>query len=366
MCIDEMIQRNIRVIRGEEKGCIENDFYEYLKDKFKRKTFSVQSSEKFQDRDEDSGSVVPQGAGDDMESLHEFYFKLVTGNISGSIRSSSDMHREIERFLAESRSPERKKLWDKLSEALLSLEKKGAVSRNPKFKGYNNSNSTPWSLKGNEGKTADEANYLEKQAEIGIFTPVKRSANSSRKPDIIPLSSAEKLISSILKILGGEVHMSRICELAKNHVVFLRTESLQQDLGNGSDDAQTIEDRIPSPESEDEMGIFIGDEVLARGEMAWKKILSVKRKGIQGEKIFCLYLIPKDIQGKRIRQSQFGADATVSMVYKDILGILKEELCVERRTTGRPESTRLIESIQKKTISYLNSKCSEIGMDTGL
>jgi hypothetical protein len=146
-----------------------------------------------------------------------------------------------------------------------------------------------------------------------------------------------------------------------NSVSDTQSEPGDEDCDQEISMRNSIEDKRAS------LGVAVMEEAEHRTNSIWRKVLEIRRgKGIKGEEILCLYILPSTIGNKKINLSDFGSSSTVSDVKKDVMTILNDFLHLEDMNNCNDKTNLPVVEIQKEIIRNINQRCSENGYETGL
>lgn len=288
----------------------------------------------------------------------DFLLALASEDVSAYISDISDLRREFSRWITRRDSPAKSELWSIVSAALLSLEKAGKVFRPKAYRRFSNNNRTPWFLKGNEGKTPDW------NAESILSKNMPRLRGKREKDKILSPEEACKMVTTVLKTMNGEISMSRIFELIKANVP-LFSVSVSLDAGIQTEDSSLdMYERLESSAVLSDYSFLINEERDIAVSHIWKEASAVCRGTgsgslIEGAKILCCYVLPKDAFGTKTTLDKFGPTSTVQDVAKDLRKILAKWMPAEKK----PGKDTLENFIYMETVgailSALTDLCSE-------
>jgi hypothetical protein len=293
-------------------------------------------------------------ATDEEKKLIGDFLPYLKKNANDTIATVNDLRREFNRFKTPSQERE---LWLILSTALRSLEKKGIVFRSANDSKYSNSNNTIWWKDNNVLMDID----IQKSYDI----PYKQE-KQRRNSKILSPTNAENLILTIFTEFNGAIVMENIMKIAKHNVdLFSEHISMDQEIGDDDGGEISLHDIIPSKELESDHNLEIQEEVESRTTYIWSEIYGLSRgkdKTIHGDKIFCLYFLPKHSKLANPILSGFGPKSTVNDISRDIGIVLAKYLSFD---SIEPENL-ITSEIQKQIFSQLNAKCSENGYNNNL
>ncbi len=293
---------------------------------------------------------------DEEKELLGDYLPYLEANKSATIETINDLKREFRRFNSSKYNPQERELWLIISAKLLDLEKKGITYRSADDKKHHNSKNTVWWIESNESKEFELSE---------LFNLDVKYQKQGEHNKILSPTNAETFILEIFKKAQSALSMEEIVYIVKNNIEMYKEESLDEDIPQ--DDGQSSKhDIIAGTELLSDIYIQVEDEGNSRSAMIWDKIIKIERgnnQQIKGNKIFCLYLLPKHSDILQPRLEDFGPSATVSdLVKNDLQPILKKYLYFEKNSCDN----LAVFEIQKYIFSKLNKKCSEIGYNTNL
>ena len=293
---------------------------------------------------------------DEEKELLGDYLPYLEANKNATIETINDLKREFKRFRSLTKSPQERELWLIISAKLLDLEREGRVHRSDNDQKYNNSDNTIWWMKNKDSQKLD----LSKLHNLDI--KYKRQGKYNK---ILTPPNAESFIIEIFKQAQSVLSMEDIFYIVKNNIEMYKEESIDEEISQ-EDGESSKHDIIAAPELLSDVCIQVEDEGESRSTIIWNKILKIKRgtnEEIKGDKIFCLYLLPKHSGISKPILEDFGPSSTVSnLVDNDLYPILRKYL----QFTDIINEYLVISEIQKNIFSKLNKKCSEIGYKTNL
>jgi hypothetical protein len=292
----------------------------------------------------------------------DFVVALSKKEISGVIKSVSDLNREFKRWLTRRNSPEHSELWNAVSEALLTLEKEGAVCRAPSHAKYNNSNATPWSLCEHAGQTSCPVD------DTAAAAAKPKLAAKGEKNRVLTLSEARAFALNLLALYQGEVAMSELVgRMAECLPMFDANTSLNAKVAPESDGNDTLQDRTEDAQWFGDYDFLVREEAQSATESVWEGAGAIDRgkppNTIRGRSVLCGYFLPKEVFGRKVKLESLGPSSTVQDIVKDLRRLMAT--CLPKSGNdrlGKWLASRIIGAI----LENLSRKCSENGFSCPL
>lgn len=290
----------------------------------------------------------------------DFLMDLRLGKVTGIILSRADLSREFRRWHVKKHEPQKKELWEILSENLRKLEDEGKVKRGAAFRGRSNSNACLWYLTGCEGSRAIDL----KPEQVSAFLPKKRK--TGKKDRVLKPAEAESCLMGILNMARGEIRMGTLFELIrKNLCLFEVYDSLDQPVGE--DGEATLGELLQREEeiSTDEL-CMIQEQAAHAAKLIQDRTGPIIRKRgareVSGHTVLCRYYLPKKLHQEQVKLQDLGPPSAVSEAVQDI-DLIVESL-FKPMLKGVRERHICLE-ILKNTFEILWEFCSEIGCRIG-
>lgn len=290
------------------------------------------------------------------ELAGDFLVALAQKEISGLITTKACLRREFRRWLTRRDNPAKAELWGIVSHALLELEKQGVVERPPGFRTHHNRNETPWRL---AGGTAEHPDWGKEPQIAAVMPRLVRKVVHDR---VLKPAEARAAVKAILQTLGGEITMRDLVECIVQHVpLYQETTSMDAPTGNvDHDEPTTLHDHLEAKVLDD-YSLFARDESEQASKAIWEEASAIRRgrkNPVEGVRVLCCYLLPKDVFGQDVTLADFGPTSTVQEVLADLRNILKRRLPESGR--NRLEQSVFLSTV-RGIIDQLVQFCSEIG-----
>ncbi len=274
------------------------------------------------------------------------------GTISGEIVTRGDVGREFRRWYTRKNSPQSAELWSIVSQALLSLEKDGAVCRPPNRARFNNRNDTAWYLPDQQGKRPDWS----AEESVGDRMP-RVGAKGGEHDKILKPGEARTAVIAVLKTLGGEVPMGTIVACIKQHLPWLCFSENSSDSPDEDKKSDCSQGRFFN-----DFDLIVAEEVEHVCKNIWENAGSIRRgtkTAVEGHRVLCCYLIPKEVLGAKVKLDDIGPTSTVQDVVDDLRKLLSSWLPTADSRDDLDEW--LCMQAIKGVLEKIGSLCSENG-----
>ncbi len=276
------------------------------------------------------------------------------------IKTRLTLQQEIYKYLIKSDAPEHHELWELLSMAVRAGAKEGWAKRLDAASTARNTNTALWAGMNcsNDSLPLDIAAY---ELACGKVPVVQRQRENGR---ILTPSDAAELVRELLTVAVAPVPFGVLVAEAKRHVVwsFHSSESFDKEDDNNLDSSET---NLALADRSNDMADWVREEAVDRADRIWREM-----EARSGQKLLCLYVLPKHFFGRKVKLETFGPVQRVGEQTKQILGIMGGHLHVDKIAEDRRHGQdSVFEDRLKHLVSLvadsLAKKCSENGLDGG-
>ncbi len=287
----------------------------------------------------------------------DFMVAVARQELSGTLKTLSDLNREFRRWLTRRNNPEGTELWSVISETLLKLEKSGTVQRAEGFRRFNNSNQTPWYLPVHEGKARDFS--LRDQ----VKTRMPRLGAKGEDDRVLKPTEARASVMAVLETFASPVAMGELVAVIAECLPLMRVnESIDKPIGSDGD-TTTFGDSLEADPVLQNYQMIIDEECEHATSHIWAEAAALCRRSqskiIDGCRILCCYLLPKDMYGEKVTLSDFGPTSTVQQIVGDLRAVLTRWLPMGESKSCQQwlsrETTRAI-------LAAIVNRCTENGL----
>lgn len=299
---------------------------------------------------------------DGIDAAMDYIIFLLKGSCPQHLKSFNLLHKNFRKYLAKNRNPVQYELNQILHTALLFLEKEGAICRGEAYLKKNIMQDTLFALAGTPGECMGSImKYEQNKSSVPHYTTKIRN-NNPEETRIITPENANDLVLKLLAAFGGWISKQELLSAMMKHIPeqFIIQLKFGKDEEDQDDQAANIASECDSYiyEHEREQSYAFGFEMT---EKIWERITQVSSK------VFCLFFLPKNLYGQKVKLADIGPKSTVDDQNRKIVRILEEELVNFKDYFAQTYKERDVQNlVVRKIFDFLQNRCTEIGYSPDL